>query len=79
MSKLTVYSTTICQRCRTAKRALDQKGIPYEEVNVEHDPEAAERLKRNGMTEAPVFGFDGKLHTMAGLSDIIRKIQEEAA
>ena len=38
---LTVYSSTRCGDCREAKRFLDQHGIAYETVEIDHDPAPA--------------------------------------
>lgn len=35
-----LYASTWCADCRTAARLLDEAGQPYEEVNVDEDPEA---------------------------------------
>ncbi|HLU29665.1 MAG TPA: mycoredoxin [Glycomyces sp.] len=39
---ITMYSTTWCGYCSRLKIGLDREGIPYKEVNIEDDPEAAE-------------------------------------
>jgi len=39
---VTMYSTTWCGYCRRLKSQLDRDGIAYVEVNIEHDPAAAE-------------------------------------
>ncbi len=33
--KITIYSTTWCPSCVSAKKLLDSKGISYEEINIE--------------------------------------------
>jgi glutaredoxin 3 len=38
MTRVTVYSTTWCPWCDRAKALLSARGIPYENVNIEHDP-----------------------------------------
>lgn len=76
---LLIYVTSSCSTCAMAKRRLDSLGIEYNTVNVEEDPEAAERLKRNGLTQAPVFSFSGSLHTIADLPTIIKTIQAKEA
>jgi mycoredoxin len=40
-NELTMYSTTWCGYCRRLKLQLDEAGIQYTEVNIEHDPKAA--------------------------------------
>ncbi|MFF0382410.1 mycoredoxin [Streptomyces sp. NPDC004673] len=37
---VTMYSTTWCGYCRRLKGQLDREGIPFTEINIEHDPEA---------------------------------------
>ncbi|GMA13690.1 glutaredoxin family protein [Deinococcus metallilatus] len=37
-----MYTTNWCPDCHAAKRALTSKGIPFEEVNIEQDEQAAE-------------------------------------
>ena len=44
--RVTMYSTTWCGDCRRSKRLLDSYGVPYEEVNIEHSPEAAAEVMR---------------------------------
>jgi glutaredoxin len=49
-----VYCRSWCPDCRRAKVWLEQNGIPFEEVDVDADPEARERAA----------GFnEGRLHT----------------
>ncbi len=42
---VTVYSTRWCFHSRRTKALLDQMGIPYEDVDIEQDPEAARRVE----------------------------------
>lgn len=53
-AQLTVYSTTKCVQCDATYRALDKRGILYNVVNVEHNPDAAQKLKDLGYMKAPV-------------------------
>ena len=39
--ELVMYTTTWCGYCVRLKRFLDAEGLPYREVNIELDPEAA--------------------------------------
>lgn len=44
-----MYSTTWCGYCRRLKLQLNEAGIAYQEVDIEHDPEAASFVeKANG-------------------------------
>lgn len=49
-----VFTRSECQPCRLTKATLDRKGIPYEERNVETDPEAYEAVKTLGYQSVPV-------------------------
>ena len=42
---LTVYTTSFCGDCVAAKRALDARGIAYDEVALESDPDAVARVE----------------------------------
>ena len=56
MQPVTVYVTTWCPYCVRAKRLLDRKGVPYEEVNLEGNPELRMRLSREtGMRTVPMI------------------------
>lgn len=39
---LTIYSTTWCGYCRRLKKQLDESGISYVEIDIEHDPASAD-------------------------------------
>ena len=53
---VTVYSTTTCPWCVRAKEYLKQKGVPFQEKNIEHDPVAArEIMQRTGQMGVPVI------------------------
>ncbi|MFC5369799.1 mycoredoxin [Arcanobacterium bovis] len=41
---LTIYTTTWCGYCKNLKKQLDAKGIAYREVDIEADPQAADRV-----------------------------------
>lgn len=47
-----IYSTSWCPSCVTAKQLLDQKGLTYEEINIEKINMSREKLAEitGGMT-----------------------------
>lgn len=56
MSKVIVFSTPSCSWCRRAKRYLRENRVPFKEVNVEKDPDAARDLvKKTGQAGVPVI------------------------
>lgn len=56
---ITMYTTTWCGYCVRLKKQLDRSGISYREVNIEHDPGAAETVARvnNGNQTVPTVVF----------------------
>jgi glutaredoxin len=59
--QLFVYCAPWCPDCREAKRFLDKHQIPYEEIDIEATPGAADEVIRNtGKRAIPQFVIDGK-------------------
>lgn len=77
MNKLKIYKTPDCRTCKMAADRLDAAGLPYTAVDVTEDPAAAQRLKDAGLLQAPVFGWKGRLHTIASFPSIQRELQAE--
>ncbi len=40
MEHITIYSTNWCPDCRRAKDFLKRRGVAFEEINIEEDPDA---------------------------------------
>ena len=58
---LTIYSASWCRDCREAKRFLAKHSIPYNEIDIESTPGAAEAVIANvGKRAIPQFVIDGK-------------------
>ena len=58
---LTLYSASWCRDCREAKRFLAKHGIPYNEIDIENTPGAADAVVANvGKRAIPQFVIDGK-------------------
>lgn len=59
---ITVYSTTWCGFCHSAKQYFDKLGVKYTDVDVEKDPAAAqEMVKKSGQMGVPVLDIDGTI------------------
>ena len=65
-----IYSTNWCPYCANTKRFLDEKGIKYEEINIEAEGMSREDLEKitGGRTvpqimidENPIGGYDDLL------------------
>jgi mycoredoxin len=58
---VTLYSAPWCRDCREAKRFLTTHNIPFEEVDIERTPGAADLVIANtGKRAIPQFVVDGK-------------------
>lgn len=59
---ITVYSTTWCAFCHTAKHYFDQLGVKYLDKDVEKDMKAAnEMIGKSGQMGVPVIDIDGAI------------------
>jgi glutaredoxin 3 len=62
MKKITVYSTDACSFCVRAKALLDARGLEYEEINLERDPDGrAELARKTGMLSFPQILIEEEL------------------
>lgn len=62
MAKVVIYSKTYCPFCVRAKNLFDNKGVAYEEIMVDSDPQLYTDLKqRTGMMTVPQIFIDDKL------------------
>jgi len=54
---ITIYSTTWCPDCRRAKNFLRDRGVAFEEVNIEEDPDAEDLVLRvnHGRRKVPTI------------------------
>ncbi|MBE3590343.1 MAG: glutathione S-transferase N-terminal domain-containing protein [Firmicutes bacterium] len=58
---VTIYTTPTCPYCRSAKRYLQERGVPFREVDVARDPRAAvELVRKTGQTGVPVIEVNGE-------------------
>lgn len=61
--RIVVYTTTWCRDCKAAKRFLEERGIAYEEIDIDQRPEAAEIVMRlnDGMRMVPTLDVEGTI------------------
>ena len=59
--KIVVYTTPWCRDCKAVRRFLGERGIAYEEVDIEQHPEAAGIVMRfnDGMRKVPTLDVEG--------------------
>jgi mycoredoxin len=65
-----MYSTTWCGDCQVTKNFLKKLSIPFEEVNIEEHPEAAEYVMKvnNGKRSVPTLVVNGEATSLSGFS-----------
>lgn len=68
--EVTLYSTAICPYCVAAKNFLKSKGVAWNEVRIDLDPEAMRRMReRTARTSVPQI-FVGDTH-VGGYDDMM--------
>jgi mycoredoxin len=62
MPTVRLYTTSWCADCRYAKQFLRERGVSFEEINVDEDPDAEELILRvnNGLRKVPTIELDGR-------------------
>jgi glutaredoxin 3 len=56
MSRVVLFSTSTCSWCLRAKRYFRERRIPFKEINVERDQQAARDIvRKTGQTGVPVI------------------------
>lgn len=69
MAEVQMYLTPYCPYCVRAKALLQRKGVPFQEFNVEGDPEKRAWLaKATGMRTVPQIFIDGR--SVGGCDDL---------
>jgi glutaredoxin 3 len=70
MSKVVIYTKPFCPYCVRALRLLDNKGVPYTEIEASADPEKkSEMVQRSGRFTFPQI-FVGERH-IGGCDDMM--------
>jgi glutaredoxin 3 len=69
ITAVVIYTSAFCPYCSWARRMLSQKGVEFEEIRVDRDPEQrALMVTRSGRTSVPQI-FIGDLH-VGGYDDM---------
>lgn len=78
VASLTMYTTTWCGYCVRLKRALEREGIPFEEVDIEQDPAAADYVMsvNGGNATVPTILLpDGRALTNPPLPELLSAVR----
>jgi glutaredoxin 3 len=61
MSKVLLFSTSTCSWCGRAKRYFKERRVPFKEINIERDQNAARDIvRKTGQTGVPVIKIGGR-------------------
>ena len=72
MSNIIVYSKNMCGYCVQAKNLLKNKGLDFEEINIEEKPEAREFVISEGHRTMPQIYVDGK--SIGGYHELLKYV-----
>ena len=61
--RIVIYTTLWCPDCRAAKKFPASKDLPYEEIDIEKNPDAAEIVVKlnDGMRKVPTLDIEGTI------------------
>lgn len=65
-----IYTTAWCGECTITKNYLNKLNIPFEEINIEASPEAADFVMRvnGGRRSVPTLVYNGEATSLSGFS-----------
>ncbi|MDX6769516.1 MAG: glutaredoxin domain-containing protein [Elusimicrobiota bacterium] len=58
-ARVELYATSWCPACRAAREYFGDKGVAFEEYDVEKDPQAGQRFLALGGNGVPLVVIDG--------------------
>ena len=61
MNNVTIYTSSTCPHCISAKKYLDDRDIEYTEKNVSTDQTAQLELQKLGVMGVPSFNINGEI------------------
>ncbi|MFH7929700.1 glutaredoxin-like protein NrdH [Enterobacter roggenkampii] len=73
-----IYTRNDCVQCHATKRAMESRGVAFEMVNIDQQPEAADTLRAQGFRQLPVV-VAGETSWSGFRPDMINRIAAQAA
>ena len=75
-SRLVVYSSDWCPDCRRAKRVLDEAETPFEEIDIDQNPQAEAMVlaRSGGRRVVPTLRFDDRLWAFNPDPPLLRRL-----
>lgn len=74
---ITIYTRNDCVQCHATKRAMENRGVAFEMVNVDLQPDAANALRAQGFRQLPVV-IAGETSWSGFRPDMINRLQTQA-
>lgn len=71
-----LYGSSVCPTCMGAKKYLEQRGVPFEYIDVRQNPEGMKALDDLGISTIPVITWRDWLITGFSPRTIDKLIQE---
>ncbi|OEI70922.1 glutaredoxin-like protein NrdH [Enterobacter sp. ku-bf2] len=72
-----IYTRNDCVQCHATKRAMESRGVAFEMVNIDQQPEAADTLRAQGFRQLPVV-VAGETSWSGFRPDMINRIAAQA-
>ncbi|MCU7877336.1 MAG: glutaredoxin 3 [Candidatus Thiodiazotropha sp. (ex. Lucinoma kazani)] len=69
MPQVVMYSTAICPYCVRAKHLLENKGVAFEEIRIEHDHDVMQEMMHRSNRHTVPQIFIGDFH-VGGYDDL---------
>ncbi|WP_034916473.1 MULTISPECIES: glutaredoxin-like protein NrdH [Erwinia] len=76
--RIIIYTKDNCVQCNATKNAMDKKGIAYQVVNLDQQPDEIEALRALGYRQVPVV-MNGQDHWSGFRPDKISALSQTAA
>lgn len=74
--EITVYTKNHCPACTMTKKWLDGRGLQFEELNIDSEPELIAELKLYGFNSLPVVAVGSLDNAWAGFRpDRLKELQ----
>ncbi len=60
--KIRIYTRSLCEDSREARKFLQERGLPFEEIDIERNPQACEFVMRTneGQQRTPTLEAEGR-------------------
>lgn len=74
---ITIYTRDNCVQCHATKRAMENRGVAFETINLDQHPDAADALRAEGFRQLPVV-IAGEHRWSGYRPDMINRLHPDA-